>query len=84
MGTLIVQEHRPDAAGEIAAQWKTEIEAYRGRAEEMAQRLEKQAGDLRRELASQRLDAFDALGDARIVGLEARRQFGNPRFMAIG
>jgi hypothetical protein len=43
---------KQESAGEIAAQWKTEIEAYRGRAEEMAQRLEKQAGELRRELAN--------------------------------
>ncbi len=38
-------------AAEIASQWKEQMEIYRGQAEEMAQRLEKQAADLRRELA---------------------------------
>jgi hypothetical protein len=41
-----------ESAYEIAAQWKADMEMYRGRAEEMAQRLEKQAGELRRELAN--------------------------------
>jgi hypothetical protein len=43
---------KEESAAEMAAQWKVEIEAYRGRAEEMAQRLERQAGELRRELAN--------------------------------
>jgi hypothetical protein len=38
-------------AGEIAAQWKEQMEKYRGQAEEMVQRLETQAAELRRELA---------------------------------
>jgi hypothetical protein len=45
---------KEESAGEVAAQWKADIEMYRGRAEEMAQRLEKQAGELRRELACAR------------------------------
>jgi hypothetical protein len=43
---------KEESAREMAAQWKTDMEMYRGRAEEMAQRLEKQAGELRRELAN--------------------------------
>jgi hypothetical protein len=43
---------KEESAAEMAAQWKTDMEMYRGRAEEMAQRLEKQAGELRRELAN--------------------------------
>jgi hypothetical protein len=43
---------KEESAREMAAQWKTEMEMYRGRAEEMAQRLEKQAGELRSELAN--------------------------------
>jgi hypothetical protein len=43
---------REESAGEMAAQWKAEMKAYRGRAEEVAQRLETQAGELRRELAN--------------------------------
>jgi hypothetical protein len=43
---------KEESAGEMAAQWKADMEMYRGRAEEMAQRLEKQAGELRRELAN--------------------------------
>jgi hypothetical protein len=43
---------KQESAAELAAQWKTDMEMYRGRAEEMAQRLEKQADELRRELAS--------------------------------
>ena len=42
---------KQDSSGEIALQWKEQMEQYRGQAEEMAQRLEKQASDLRRELA---------------------------------
>ena len=37
--------------GEIASHWKEQMEKYRGQAEEMAERLEKQAVELRRELA---------------------------------
>src|SRR5438034_251822 len=36
----------------MAEQWKADMEMHRGRAEEMTQRLEKQAGELRRELAN--------------------------------
>ena len=43
---------KEESAAEMAVQWKTDIEMYRGRAEEMAQRLEKQADELRRELAN--------------------------------
>jgi len=43
---------KEESAKEMTAQWKTDMEMYRGRAEEMAQRLEKQAGELRRELAN--------------------------------
>jgi hypothetical protein len=39
-------------AQEMAAQWKADMEMYRSRAEEMAQRLEKQADQLRRELSN--------------------------------
>jgi hypothetical protein len=42
---------RENVAGEIAAHWKEQMEQYRARVDEMAQRLEKQAEDLRRELA---------------------------------
>ncbi len=41
-----------ESARELGAQWKADMEMGRGRAEEMAQRLEKQAGELRRELAN--------------------------------
>jgi hypothetical protein len=43
---------KEESAAEMAAQWKTDIEMYRGRAEEMARSLEKQAEELRRELAN--------------------------------
>jgi hypothetical protein len=43
---------KEESAGEMASQWKAEMEMYRGRAEEMAQHLEKQAGELRCELAN--------------------------------
>jgi hypothetical protein len=43
---------KEESAAEMAVQWKTDMEMYRGRAEEMAQRLEKQADELRRELAN--------------------------------
>jgi hypothetical protein len=42
---------KEEFAGEIASHWKEQMEKYRGQAEEMAQRLEKQATELRRELA---------------------------------
>jgi hypothetical protein len=42
---------KADFSGEIASQWKDQMEKYRGQAEEIAQRLEKQAAELRRELA---------------------------------
>jgi hypothetical protein len=43
---------KEESAAEMAAQWKTDLEMYRGRAEETAQRLEKRAEELRRELAN--------------------------------
>ena len=43
---------KEESAAEMAAQSKTDMEMYRGRAEEMTQRLEKQAEELRRELAN--------------------------------
>jgi len=43
---------KEESAAEMAVQWKTDMEVYRGRAEEVAQRLEKQADELRRELAN--------------------------------
>jgi len=45
---------------EIAAQAKANLEAYRSRAEEISQRLEKQAGELGRELANVRESAEKA------------------------
>src|SRR5260370_20914966 len=42
---------KDEFAGEIASHWREQMEKYRGQAEEMAQRLEKQAAELRRELA---------------------------------
>ncbi len=42
---------KQESSSEVAAQWKDQMEKYRVHAEEMAQRLEKQAGELRRELA---------------------------------
>ena len=42
---------KEELSGEVATHWKEQMEKYRGQAEEMAQRLEKQAGELRRELA---------------------------------
>jgi hypothetical protein len=41
---------KDELAAEIASHWKEQMEMYRGQAEELAQRLEKQAADLRREL----------------------------------
>jgi hypothetical protein len=43
---------KEESTGEMAAQWKSDMEMHRGRAEEMTQRLEKQADELRRELAN--------------------------------
>jgi hypothetical protein len=43
---------KEESAREMATRWKAEMEVYRGRAEEVAQHLEKQAGELRRELAN--------------------------------
>jgi hypothetical protein len=43
---------KEESVGKMAAQWKAEMEVYRGRAEEVAQHLEKQARELRRELAN--------------------------------
>jgi hypothetical protein len=43
---------KKESTGEMAAQWKADMEVHRGRAEEMTQRLEKQAGELRRELVN--------------------------------
>jgi hypothetical protein len=42
---------KDEISDEIALHWKEQMEKYRGQAEEMAQRLEKQAAELRRELA---------------------------------
>ncbi len=42
---------KEEFAGEVASHWKEQMEKYRGQAEEMAQRLEKQAVELRHELA---------------------------------
>src|SRR5258708_9412701 len=42
---------KEEFAGEVASQWKEQREKYRGQGEEMAQRLEKQAGELGHELA---------------------------------
>ena len=41
---------KEEFTGEVASHWKEQMEKYRGQAEEMAQRLEKQAVELRREL----------------------------------
>ena len=41
---------KEEIAGEVASYWKEQMEKYRGQAEEMAQRLEKQAAELRSEL----------------------------------
>ena len=43
---------KAESAQEMAAQWKADVDTHRSRVEEMAQRLEKQAGELRRELAN--------------------------------
>jgi hypothetical protein len=43
---------KEESAGELAAQWQKDMQMHRGQAEEIAQRLEKQADELRRELAS--------------------------------
>ena len=43
---------KEESAGELVAQWQRDMQMYRGQAEEIAQRLEKQADELRRELAN--------------------------------
>jgi hypothetical protein len=43
---------KEELTGEFASQWKEQMERYRGQAEEMVRRLEKQAAELRHELAS--------------------------------
>jgi hypothetical protein len=43
---------KEESTAEMAAQWKADMEMHRGRAEEMTRRLEKQADELRRELAN--------------------------------
>jgi hypothetical protein len=43
---------KEEFATEMVAQWQADIQTYRGRAEETAQRLEKQAEELRCELAN--------------------------------
>lgn len=43
---------KEESAGEMASQWKADMEMYRCRAEEIAQHLEKQACELRSELAN--------------------------------
>ena len=47
-----IEEMKFSLKEESAAQWKAEMEVYRGRAEEVAQHLERQAGELRCELAN--------------------------------
>ena len=41
-----------ESARELTAQWKADVQIYRDRAEDVAQRLETQIADLRRELAN--------------------------------
>jgi hypothetical protein len=41
-----------ESAGEMAGQWQKDMQMYRGQVEEIAQRLERQADELRRELTS--------------------------------
>jgi uncharacterized protein YicC (UPF0701 family) len=43
---------KTESARELAAQWGADLQKYRSRAEETAQRLEKQADELQRELAN--------------------------------
>jgi hypothetical protein len=42
---------KEEIAGEVAVHWREQMEKYRGQAEELTQRLEKQAAELRTELA---------------------------------
>jgi hypothetical protein len=42
---------REQISGEVTAQWKEQMEKYRGQAEELVQRLERQAAGLRSEIA---------------------------------
>jgi hypothetical protein len=48
---VVRRQSKEEYAGELPANWKEQLESYRSQAEEMAQRLEKQAADLRSELA---------------------------------
>ncbi|HXH68559.1 MAG TPA: hypothetical protein VNI81_15250 [Candidatus Limnocylindrales bacterium] len=43
---------KTESSKELATQWSADLQKYRGRAEETAQRLEKQADELQRELAT--------------------------------
>jgi hypothetical protein len=43
---------KEESGRELAVQWKADMEAHRGRVEQISQRLEKQAGKLSRELAT--------------------------------
>jgi hypothetical protein len=43
---------KTESARELAAEWRADLQKYRGRAEETAQRLEKQADELQRELTN--------------------------------
>ena len=43
---------KEESAAEMAAEWQRDMQMYRGQAVEIAQRLEKQADELRRELAN--------------------------------
>jgi hypothetical protein len=43
---------KAESAEQLAAQWNADMDLYRSRAEETARRLEKQASELRRELAN--------------------------------
>jgi hypothetical protein len=43
---------KTESAKELTGQWSADLQKYRGRAEETAQRLEKQADELQRELAN--------------------------------
>jgi hypothetical protein len=45
---------KTESARELAAEWRADLQKYRGQAEETAQRLEKQADELQRELANAR------------------------------
>jgi len=59
---------KSDVSGELAVQLKAQMELYRSQAEEMAQRLEKQAADLRLELqkSQELLDRLKREGEPQI------------------